>query len=242
MKERSAVLKHGLLLFLLAAALLTVPVLADMGPKPQLTVRVENGPEELYYLDLLEEGEPYPYPDQVPGGLKGNYGEELETLDQDLLAAFTAAVPEGWHACVAQGDLVWGRIDSRDGCFTFGYMLPSTFRILLVTKSRETFLSEPMERQALQCSATVDWAAKTVKSPPLWKGYIVQFLATFLPTLAIEGLLFRLWSKRNALVFLGVNLLTQGGPDPLGQSGDRPLWHILGGDASNRLGVCRPVL
>ena len=34
MKERSAVLKHGLLLFLLAAALLTVPVLADMGPKP----------------------------------------------------------------------------------------------------------------------------------------------------------------------------------------------------------------
>ena len=106
MKERSAVLKHGLLLFLLAAALLTVPVLADMGPKPQLTVRVENGPEELYYLDLLEEGEPYPYPDQVPGGLKGNYGEELVTLDQDLLAAFTAAVPEGWHACVAQGDLV----------------------------------------------------------------------------------------------------------------------------------------
>lgn len=214
MKERSAVLKHGLLLFLLAAALLTVPVLADMGPKPQLTVRVENGPEELYYLDLLEEGEPYPYPDQVPGGLKGNYGEELETLDQDLLAAFTAAVPEGWHACVAQGDLVWGRIDSRDGCFTFGYMLPSTFRILLATKSGETFLSEPMERQALQCSLTVDWATKTVKSPPLWKGYIVQFLATFLPTLAIEGLLlllFRLWSKRNALVFLGVNLLTQGG-------------------------------
>lgn len=53
-----------------------------------------------------------------------------------------------------------------------------------------------------------------MKSPPLWKGYIVQFLATFLPTLAIEGLLlllFRLWSKRNALVFLGVNLLTQGG-------------------------------
>lgn len=149
MKERSAVLKHGLLLFLLAAALLTVPVLADMGPKPQLTVRVENGPEELYYLDLLEEGEPYPYPDQVPGGLKGNYGEELETLDQDLLAAFTAAVPEGWHACVAQGDLVWGRIDSQDGCFTFSYMLPSTFRILLVTKSGETFLSEPMERQAL---------------------------------------------------------------------------------------------
>lgn len=214
MKERSAFLKRGPLLFLLAAALLTVPVFGDMGPKPQLTVRVENGPEELYYLDLLEEGDPCKYPDMAPGGLKGNYGEELEILDQDLLASFTAAVPEGWHACVAQGDLVWGRIDSRDGCFAFGYMLPITFRILLVTKSGETFLSEPMERQALQCSVTVDWAAGTVGAPPLWWGYATQFLATFLPTLAIEGLLlllFRLWSRRNVLVFLGVNLLTQGG-------------------------------
>ncbi|MCI9003344.1 MAG: hypothetical protein HFG03_11040, partial [Oscillibacter sp.] len=158
-------------------------------------------------------------------------------------ADLTAAVPEGWYGCLTQGRLVWGNIDSEDGVFQFGYLgVPDVYRVLMVTKSGETFLSEPMERQALQSSAAVDWAAKTVKTPPLWKGYIVQFLATFLPTLAIEGLLFRLWSKRNALVFLGVNLLTQGGPDPLGQSGDRPLWHILGGDASNRLGVCRPVL
>lgn len=69
-------MRRKLFLFLLAAALLTVPVFADMGPKPQLTVRVENGPEELYYLDILEEGKPYPYPDNVPGGLKGNYTEE----------------------------------------------------------------------------------------------------------------------------------------------------------------------
>ena len=67
MKKRSAVLKHGLLLFLLAAALLTVPVLADMGPKPQFTVRVENGPEELYYLDLLEEGSPIHTRIRCPG-------------------------------------------------------------------------------------------------------------------------------------------------------------------------------
>lgn len=207
-------MKRKLLLFLLAAALLTVPVFADFGPKPQLTVRVEDGPEALYYLDILEEGEPCPYPDQAPGGLKGNYGEELEALDQDLLAAFTNAVPEGWHACVAQGDLVWGRIDSEDGCFEFDYMLPITFRILLVTKSGETFLSEPMERQVMQSSVVVNWELKTVTTPPLWRGYAAQFSATFLPTLAIEGLLlllFRLWSRRNALVFLGVNLLTQGG-------------------------------
>ena len=212
MKKRSAFLKRELLLFLLAAALLTVPVFADFGPKPQLTVRVENGPEELYYLDILAEGDASRYREGTVGGLSE---EERSALDQALLADLTAAVPEGWYGCLTQGWLVWGNIDSEDGVFQFGYLgVPDVYRILLVTKSGETFLSEPVERQALQSSAAVDWAARTVKTPPLWKGYIVQFLATFLPTLAIEGLLFllfRLWSRRNALVFLGVNLLTQGG-------------------------------
>ena len=199
-------------MFLLAAALLTVPVFADFGPKPQLTVRVENGPEELYYLDILAEGDASRYREGTVGGLSE---EERTALDQALLADLTAAVPEGWYGCLTQGRLVWGNIDSEDGVFQFGYLgVSDVYRILLVTKSGETFLSEPVERQALQSSAAVDWAARTVKTPPLWKGYIVQFLATFLPTLAIEGLLFllfRLWSRRNALVFLGVNLLTQGG-------------------------------
>lgn len=204
-------MKRKLLLFLLAAALLTVPVFADFGPKPQLTVRVENAPEDLYYLDLLAEGPPSPYAEGSSGGLPK---EERTALDQALLAALTAAVPEGWHCCVVQDTLIWGNIVSDEDLFQFGYGLPDVCRVLIVTKSGETFLSEPFDRQVLQSSATVDWAVKTVKTPSLWRGYAAQFLATFLPTLAIEGLLFlafRLWSKRNALVFLGVNLLTQGG-------------------------------
>lgn len=200
------------LLFLLAAALLTAPVLADFGPKDQLTVRVENGPEELFYLDILAEGDASRYSEGTVGGLSE---EDRSALDQALLADLTAAVPEDWYGCLTQGRLVWGNIDSEDGVFQFGYLgVPDVCRVLIVTKSGETFLSEPFERQALQSSATVDWAAKTVTTPPLWRGYAVQFLSTFLPTLAIEGvllLLFRLWSRRNALVFLGVNLLTQGG-------------------------------
>lgn len=205
-------MKRKLPLFLLAAVLLTVPVFADFGPKPQLTVRVENAPEELYYLDLLAEGDASRYPEGTVGGLSE---EDRSALDRELLADLTAAVPEGWYGCLTQGALVWGSIDSNDGCFQFWYMgLPDVYRVLMVTKSGETFLSDPLERQVLQSSATVDWAAKTVKTPSLWRGYAAQFLATFLPTLAIEGLLFlafRLWSKRNVLVFLGVNLLTQGG-------------------------------
>ena len=40
----------------LTALLLTVTAFADMGPKPQLTVKVTHAPEEPYYLDLLAEG------------------------------------------------------------------------------------------------------------------------------------------------------------------------------------------
>ncbi len=207
-------LQRRTLCLLLAAALLTVPVWADFGPKPQLTVRVENRPEELYYLDILMEGE-NPYTEGTVGGLEGSYPEEAyAALDQDLLSDLTASIPEGWFGCVTQGKLVWGNIDSQEGYHRFSYIgVPDVCRILMVTKSGEAFLSEPVVRQVLQSSVTVDWAAKTVKAPPVSLGYAAQFLATFLPTLAIEGvllLLFRLWSRRNGLVFLLSNLLTQG--------------------------------
>ena len=39
----------------LAMCLLTVFALADSGPKDLLTVKVENAPEEGYYLDLVAE-------------------------------------------------------------------------------------------------------------------------------------------------------------------------------------------
>lgn len=204
------------LLLLLAAVLLTVPVFADTGPKDCLLVRVENGPEELYYLDLLGEGNASKYAEETVGGLKDSYTEEeLAALDRDLLADLTAAIPDGWYGCVTQGALVWGNIDSEDGTHSFSYLgVPDRCRVLMVTKSGDVFLSEPFTRHALQSSVTVDWAAKTVKSPSLPLAYAAQFLATFLPTLALEGLLlllFGLWSRRNALVFLLTNLATQGG-------------------------------
>ena len=70
-----------------------------------------------------------------------------------------------------------------------------------------------LQRQALQCSATVDWAARTVSAPSVLTAYALQFLSTFLPTLALELVLlaaFRLWNRKNLLVFFLTNLATQG--------------------------------
>ena len=210
-------------LLVLAAALLTVSAFADTGPKPQLTVKVTNPPEELYYLDLLAEGDWEHAGDADYSGLDWSYSEEeIAALDSELLDALRAAVPEGWHACTAQGTNgvpMWGDLIGSDAggvrLHSFRYHgVPDTYRIILVTKSGESWVSGVLHRATLQSSATVDWAARTANAPSPAMAYALQFLCTLLPTLLIEGLLlfaFGYRSKRSWLVFLLVNLVTQGG-------------------------------
>ena len=207
------------ILLLLTAMLLTVSALADSGPKAQLTVKVVNAPNELYYLDLLAEGE---YEHEGDSDFSSLSDEERAALDADMLAALRAAVPDGWHACLAQGvngPPIWGDLVGEDAgngtqLHTFGYVgVPDTYRILIVTKSGESWVSDTLHRATLQSSVTVDWAAKTADAPSAAMAYALQFLCTILPTLLIEGLLlfaFGYRSKRSWRVFLLVNLVTQG--------------------------------
>mgnify|MGYP000316242990 CR=1 FL=1 len=216
-------------LLALAAALLTVSAFADTGPKAQLKVLVKNAPEEPYYLDLLEKGDYQGHTygsgdgDDTYSGLDWSYSEEeIAALDSELLDALRAAVPEGWHACTAQGTNgapMWGDLIGSDAggvrLHSFRYHgVPDTYRIILVTKSGESWVSDTLHRATLQSSATVDWAKRTANVPSPAMAYALQFLCTLLPTLLIEGLLlfvFGYRSKRSWLVFLLVNLVTQGG-------------------------------
>ena len=207
---------------LLASLALTTFAFADSGPKPQLTVRVENAPQELYYLDLLAEGDWGEEDGNSIDGIDWNYDGKEDTLDPDLLALLRENVPAGWHACVAQGTTgapMWGDLIGSDAggvrLHSFRYHgVPDTYRIILVTKSGESWVSGVLHRATLQSSATVDWAARTANAPSPAMAYALQFLCTLLPTLLIEGLLlfaFGYRSKRSWLVFLLVNLVTQGG-------------------------------
>lgn len=212
---------------LLASLALTTFALADFGPKPQLTVRVENAPQELYYLDLLAEGDWDAEDTDSNDGIERSYYGKEDTLDPDLLALLRENIPEGWHACVAQGTTgapIYGELyaESTDASgndlHIFAYHgVPSTYRIILVTQSGKVWLSEALERKVLQSSVTVHWADDaentTVTVPSTVTGYLLQFLATLVPTLLIEGLLLLLFQyswKRNWKTFLLVNMLTQG--------------------------------
>ena len=212
----------------LAAVLLTVSALADSGPKPLLTVRVENAPEEGYYLDLVAEGEyeghTYGSGESEYSGIDWSYSdEEAAALDTELLDALRAAVPEGYHACTAEGTggaPMWGELEGtptgRQGEYlhTFRYFgVPDTYQILIATAGGDTYLFPPCTRTALQSSVTVDWETKSVEVPPAWIGYVLQFLCTLLPTLVIEGVVLVLFGfswKQNRKPFLLVNLVTQG--------------------------------
>ena len=178
-----------LCLLALSLLLLTVTALADMGPKPQLTVEVKNAPQEPYYLDLLAEGDAPSCPSLTE--------EELAALDADLYGRLLAAIPAGWHGCVSQGTdgaPIWGDLTpDGDGCHSFGYYgVPWTYRVLMVTKSGEVFLSEVHTRRVLQSSVTVYWAAKSLSAAPLWVGYALELLSTLVPTLLLEGALLAL--------------------------------------------------
>ena len=75
-------------LLVLAAALLTVSALADTGPKPQLTVKVNHPPEALYYLDLLAEGSWEHAGDSDYRGLGGK-NRQCSQYSQRLCAAIS---------------------------------------------------------------------------------------------------------------------------------------------------------
>lgn len=212
---------------LLASLALTTFAFADNGPKPQLIVRVKDAPQEPHYLDLLAKGDWDAEDGNRIDGIDWNYDGKEDTLDPDLLALLRNNVPAGWHACVAQGTTgapMWGELyaegtdASGNALHWFGYVgVPSTYRIILVTESGKVWVSDILNRRVLQSSVTVNWlddtSAVTVSVPSTIPGYLLQFVATLVPTLLIEGiilLLFQYSWKQNWMAFLSVNLFTQG--------------------------------
>ena len=192
---------------LLASLALTTFAFADFGPKPQLTVRVENAPQEPYYLDLLAEGnwdasEGNSRLKQSTVITNSDGSETTVPLNEDLLALLLDNIPAGWPACTAQGTFgapIFSHLFSRgtdasgNALHRFSYVgVPSTYRIILVTESGKVWVSDILNRRVLQSSVTVNWSddtsAVTVSVPSTIPGYLLQLVATLVPTLfSIRG-------------------------------------------------------
>ena len=192
---------------LLCLAVLPGTASADTGPKPAGTITVVNAPAGEYYLDLLITG-------------PGDY-ENIDPADYDptLIAGLKSWEGEGWYPALVEGtniplhgDLTPG----EDGTHYFGYHgLPDTFRIAVSGPDGAQATAEPFTRTVFYTHLTYDWSTNSITRATSPAGYYAfQFLSTLVPTLIIEGILLWLFgfrAKRDWLVFLVVNLVTQAG-------------------------------
>lgn len=202
-------------MWFLAAALLpvfTISALADMGPKPKITVVVQNPPGEEYYLDLLVSGDP-------ESQLYDNLSESRAKYDAELLSLLESYLEDGWYPGLTRGTRVpmfgslLGKPDGDERIHSFSYVgVPEDFKIITVSSSGTVTVSREIHRNTFQTSVYYDFNTGSVTQRSLAVSYLLQFLMTCLPTLLIEGailLLFRFSLKGNFRVFLLANLATQ---------------------------------
>ena len=192
---------------LLCLAVLPGTASADTGPKPAVTITVVNAPAGEYYLDLLITG-------------PGDY-ENIDPADYDpaLIAGLKSWEGEGWYPALVTGTRapLFGELTAEaDGIHRFSYHgLPRTFRIAVSGPGGAQATAEPFTRTVFYTHLTYDWETNTITSATSPAGYYAfQFLSTLVPTLIIEGILLWLFgfrAKRDWLVFLIVNLVTQAG-------------------------------
>lgn len=206
-------MKKAIIILLLTMLIMTaaqITASADMGPKPKLTIYIENPPDEPYYLDLLT---------QKPSENQNLKGQEKAALNQEMLNMLFSQKDEGWHPAYAGGTKtplsgkLTGTPKEDTMIHTFGYYgLPDTYRIIIVTESGKIAVTEPFTIKALQSSITYDYSTGKATIPPTYLAYLVQFIFTFPLTILIEGailLLFGFSLKKNWAVFLLTNLSTQ---------------------------------
>ena len=192
---------------LLCLAVLPGTASADTGPKPAVTITVVNAPAGEYYLDLLITG-------------PGDY-ENIDPADYDpaLIAGLKSWEGEGWYPALVTGTRapLFGELTAEaDGIHRFSYNgLPRTFRIAVSGPGGAQATAEPFTRTVFYTHLTYDWSTNSITRATSPAGYYAfQFLSTLVPTLIIEGILLWLFgfrARRDWLVFLIVNLVTQAG-------------------------------
>lgn len=214
---------------------LSIVVRADTGPKPSIEVKILNPPDEPYYIDLLEQGfagdrdseDPYDH-----GLLASMEAEEDTEQDRKIKNILCSYYVDGWGARLDRGivDDVF-HPSNQDHRYSFGYSVPVTFKVIVVTASGKVYVSDVIERQEYNAVVTYDLGDVV---PFVWQEgeisdisavgeikevrilgmlcRILQVCLCYLITLLVEGiclLFFGLASARNIKYFILINTVTQ---------------------------------
>ena len=201
--------KNLLLLIVAFLLLLGRPLSADVGPKPSVTVNIENAPDKSYYMVLLSKAESY-----GPWTVTSVDGADLSGMEESERAAFTffAAYqdPDGYHFLGNMSRDLRGVNEYR-----WGYYPPDEFKIAVYCPEDETFrLSGPLERDAFDSYFLVDYSAPDLnaREDPQLLITFLYFLLRVVLTIIIEFIIGQIMgyrSKGERRTIIIVNLITQ---------------------------------
>ena len=193
------------LLFILLLAF-PFPALADMGPKPEIVIRLKNPPKEEYLLDLLIH-KPKNWTDRS-SGLPEGLAKVLRLYQDGDWVSGTCYNPTPPLFTDVQG------FEGENGLriHRFGYFgTPREYRVIIVTEG-EVKVSEVFTRKTFTQNLILDGQNMKAKIFVDFSKIAFKFLITLVGTLFIEGIvlcLFRYPWKENRKIFFMVNLLTQ---------------------------------
>ncbi|MBQ5977331.1 MAG: hypothetical protein IJL51_04270 [Oscillospiraceae bacterium] len=217
--EKSA--RRLLTLFFAALLLTTVPVnaWADTGPKPSVTVTLENQGDEICYGTLLSESKGNGPWVVWNGTGSGEYANDEKEAERRARAPY-----EVWQAFVDYQDedgfcfLQFAQRVDESGTLDWGYYPPDTFKLLLYYPQTGRFaVSGVLHRYAFHARFRVDLqngaaGRLQVRRAFTWSAELPSFLFRIALTLAVElgiALLFAIRGKKQLLCISAVNVITQ---------------------------------
>ncbi|MCR5501078.1 MAG: hypothetical protein K6F31_11875 [Acetatifactor sp.] len=201
---------------------LAVPVLADTGEKPSVSLKILNAPSENFCLALFtkeearREGEKE---NKIKAFLeqKGKddaFGELTKKVFEYEGNGYEVAWNPGHRFFIENSDNSYYSWNER---FSFSYDAPSTFKVCVVTKDNCVMSDQEITTTRFRGCVVFDY-----KTGELYedleqyaehdRNFLKRSIGFFISTVMVEGFLllaFGLISVRNVVIFLIMNLLTQ---------------------------------
>lgn len=205
---RKSVLLSVLITVLCVIILFPSAVLADAGPKPNITIKAFNMPDQMCYMDLLVEVDRQGETD--PEYLTDEYNSEMVSILSQYYV-------DGWGAAVVNReniifDDIKCKVTEGESTKSFGYMPPDRFRIIVVTEDGNIKVSNIVEKKAFDSTIDFDYMSGEAKERAVFPGFFIKFVLTLLLTLTVEGLLFLVFKfgvTKYLWWVLGINVFTQ---------------------------------
>ena len=191
-------------------------VCADTGPKRSIEIKILNAPTEPYYVALVM---PTKYVADINDVSRFDHIPEdhdwvreiFYEYDEDGFRLFTYAGGtnsirySGWDSDFYKGE----------NTVEYGYMVPSTFKVMVVTESGEVTVSNEITAKIFHSRCEYDYSTNTLKEvyvPSFGPDFFIETVLYLANTLIVEGIVllcFGLFRKKNLKYFFIVNLTTQ---------------------------------